>query len=164
MRETRRGRDGCPVQAVFCFIGAAPHTEWLKGMLQLDRVRAIVLAGPDLSRDGHGKRPAGWPLPRDPFWLETSVAGIFAVGDMRLHSIKRMASAIGEGSMSISFVHLHLRSPEIALAAPARRGGIDEPTRAPQAAPLPSCSARIPMFAELSATRTRRPSAARRGA
>jgi thioredoxin reductase (NADPH) len=100
-------------KAVFCFIGAAPHTDWLKGVLQLDN-SGYVLAGPDLMIET-GKRPAGWLPPRDPFWLETSVAGIFVVGDVRLHSIKRMASAIGEGSMSISFVHMHLRSPEIAL-------------------------------------------------
>ena len=100
-------------KAVFCFIGAAPHTEWLKGVLQLDPA-GYILSGPSLMTDG-GKRPAGWGVPRDPFWLETSVPGIFVVGDVRLNSIKRMASAIGEGSMSVSFVHLHLRSPEIAL-------------------------------------------------
>jgi thioredoxin reductase (NADPH) len=109
-----------PGTTVFCFIGAAPHTGWLKGTLQLDEY-GYVLTGPDLVTDG-GKRPAGWSVPRDPFWLETSVAGIFAVGDTRLHSIKRVASAIGEGSMSISFVHLHLRSPEIA-SRPKRAEG-----------------------------------------
>jgi len=109
-----------PGTTVFCFIGAAPHTQWLKGTLQLDD-NGYVLTGPNLMTDG-GKRPAGWLVPRDPFWLETSVAGIFAVGDTRLQSIKRVASAIGEGSMSISFVHMHLRSPEIS-SRPKRAEG-----------------------------------------
>jgi thioredoxin reductase (NADPH) len=109
-----------PGTTVFCFIGAAPHTQWLKGTLQLDE-NGYVLTGPNLMTDG-GKRPAGWLVPRDPFWLETSVAGIFAVGDTRLQSIKRVASAIGEGSMSISFVHMHLRSPEIS-SRPKRAEG-----------------------------------------
>ncbi len=109
-----------PGRAVFCFIGAAPHTGWLKDVLQLDD-HGYILSGPSLMAET-GKRPAGWLVPRDPYWLETSIAGVFVVGDVRLNSIKRMASAIGEGSMCISFVHQHLRSPEIALR-PARPEG-----------------------------------------
>ncbi|MEP7241900.1 MAG: FAD-dependent oxidoreductase [Devosia sp.] len=101
-----------PTRAVFCFIGAAPHTDWLGGALQLDE-HGYLLSGVSLEADA-GKHPKGWLAPRDPFWLETSVAGIFVVGDVRHNSIKRVASAIGEGSMCVSFVHQHLRSPEIA--------------------------------------------------
>ena len=108
--------DRVPAKAVFCFIGAAPHTEWLKDVLQLDP-DGYILSGPALTAET-GKRPAGWLLPRDPAWLETSIAGIFVVGDVRHHSVKRMASAIGEGAMSITFVHQHLRSPEIATRPP----------------------------------------------
>ncbi len=100
-----------PTSAVFCFIGAAPHTEWLGGALQLDD-QGYIRTGTELIVES-GKRPKGWLLPRDPYWLESSVAGIFVVGDVRHQSIKRMASAIGEGSMSITFVHQHLRSSEI---------------------------------------------------
>ncbi len=108
-----------PTRAVFCFIGAAPHTGWLKDVLQLDD-HGYILSGPTLMAET-GKRPSGWLVPRDPFWLESSVAGVFVVGDVRLGSVKRVASAIGEGSMCISFVHMHLRSPEISVR-PKRPG------------------------------------------
>ncbi|MEO6396044.1 MAG: FAD-dependent oxidoreductase [Devosia sp.] len=105
---------------IFCFIGAAPHTDWLKGIVELDE-HGYIVSGISLTR-AKDNRPPGWLVPRDPFWLETSLAGVFVVGDVRYQSIKRMASAIGEGSMSISFVHQHLRSPEISLR-PARPAG-----------------------------------------
>jgi thioredoxin reductase (NADPH) len=89
-------------------------------VVQLDE-HGYILSGANLSVGKDG-RPPGWLVPRDPFWLETSLAGVFVVGDVRFQSIKRMASAIGEGSMSISFVHMHLRSPEISLR-PTRPGG-----------------------------------------
>jgi thioredoxin reductase (NADPH) len=111
-----RAVDRVPAKAVFCFIGAAPHTEWLDGTVQLDP-DGYILSGPALMAES-GKRPAGWLVPRDPAWLETSVAGVFVVGDVRKTSVKRMASAIGEGAMSITFVHQHLRSPEIATRPP----------------------------------------------
>ena len=110
-----------PARAVFCFIGAAPHTEWLKDVLQLED-HGYILSGPNLVTEAGGKRPAGWSAPRDPYWLESSVAGVFVVGDVRYQSIKRMASAIGEGSMSITFVHQHLRSPEISVRPKEARG------------------------------------------
>jgi thioredoxin reductase (NADPH) len=112
--------DRVSAKAVFCFIGAAPHTEWLRDVLQLDP-DGYILSGPALAVEG-GKRPHGWLVPREPAWLETSIAGIFVVGDVRSRSVKRMASAIGEGAMSITFVHQHLRSPEISGRPPPPAG------------------------------------------
>jgi len=103
-----------PARAVFVFIGAAPRTAWLKGALQVD-AGGFVLSGVDLEREG-GKRPRGWLADREPFWLETSVAGVFVAGDLRHQSTKRIASAVGEGAMAVQFVHQHLRGP-----APAQR-------------------------------------------
>jgi thioredoxin reductase (NADPH) len=97
-----------PARAVFVFIGAAPRTEWLGGALQLD-AQGYVLSGPDLDHDP-GKHPQGWSARREPFWLETSVPGIFVAGDLRHRSTKRIASAVGEGAMAVQFVHQHLRS------------------------------------------------------
>ena len=91
--------------ALFIFIGAAPRTEWLDGVVQRDRL-GFVLTGPELMPDG--KRPAGWTAARDPYLLEASVPGIFAAGDVRLGSVKRVASGVGEGSIAISFVHQYL--------------------------------------------------------
>lgn len=98
-----------PAQAVFVFIGAVPRTEWLGGALHTDP-RGFILSGPDLERDGGG-RVRGWPLKREPYWLETSIPGIFVAGDVRSRSTKRIASAVGEGAMALTFVHQHLRSP-----------------------------------------------------
>jgi thioredoxin reductase (NADPH) len=90
--------------ALFAFIGAAPRTEWLAGIVARDEA-GYVLTGADALRNG---RPAGWTEARDPFLLETSVAGIFAAGDVRHGSIKRVASGVGEGAMAVSFVHQFL--------------------------------------------------------
>jgi len=90
---------------LFNLIGAQPHTEWLGGLIERDQ-KGFILTGPDLLREG--KRPRGWTLERDPYLLETSVPGIFAVGDVRKGSIKRVASGVGEGSVAISFVHQYL--------------------------------------------------------
>jgi thioredoxin reductase (NADPH) len=92
--------------ALFIFIGAVPHTDWLAGVLERDE-HGFILSGPDLSRGG--ARPAEWPLDRDPLALETSMPGVFVAGDARHGSIKRVASAVGEGSMSVQLVHQHLR-------------------------------------------------------
>jgi thioredoxin reductase (NADPH) len=95
-----------PTQALFILIGAIPHTDWLEGVVERDE-RGFILSGPDLSR--HGERPKGWKLDRDAYLLETSVPGIFVAGDVRHGSIKRCASAVGEGSIAVQFVHQYLR-------------------------------------------------------
>jgi thioredoxin reductase (NADPH) len=91
--------------ALYIFIGAEPSTEWLAGFVERDP-RGFLLTGNDLMREG--KRPAGWTLDRDPGLLETNVPGVFAVGDVRAGSIKRVASGVGEGSIAIQFVHQYL--------------------------------------------------------
>jgi len=88
------------VDACFVFIGAAPRTDWLEGVVARDE-RGFILAGPDA-------RAAGWPLRRNPYLLETSVPGVFVAGDVRARSIKRVASAVGEGSMAVSLIHEYL--------------------------------------------------------
>ena len=93
-------------QSLFIFIGAVPRTDWLEGVVERDE-RGFILSGPDLMRDGD--RPKGWRLDRDPFLLETNVPGIFVAGDVRHGSIKRCASAVGEGSIAVQFVHQYLR-------------------------------------------------------
>jgi thioredoxin reductase (NADPH) len=99
-----RGPDGSETlehaDACFVFIGAAPRTDWLEGVVARDE-RGFILAGPDV-------RDHGWPLSRDPYALETSVPGVFVAGDVRMRSIKRVASAVGEGSMSVSLIHEYL--------------------------------------------------------
>src|SRR5215217_6640573 len=99
-----------PAYTLFIFIGAMPHTAWVADVLKRDS-QGFILTGPDLLRDG--RRPRGWNLDRDPFLLETSVPGVFAAGDVRQRSVKRVASAVGEGSMAVQFVHQYLgRVPE----------------------------------------------------
>ncbi|MEL7059554.1 MAG: FAD-dependent oxidoreductase [Acidobacteriota bacterium] len=93
------------VSSLFVFIGAAPRTEWLDGVLERD-ARGFLYAGPELA-NGSG-RPKDWPLERDPFLLETNVPGVFVAGDVRHQSVKRVASAVGEGSIAVRFVHRHL--------------------------------------------------------
>jgi thioredoxin reductase (NADPH) len=88
------------VDACFVFIGAAPRTDWLEGVVARDE-RGFILAGPEV-------REHGWPLARDPYALETSVPGVFVAGDVRARSIKRVASAVGEGSMAVSLIHEYL--------------------------------------------------------
>jgi thioredoxin reductase (NADPH) len=93
-----------PIRHVFVMAGAAPRTEWLEDSFVLDN-RGFIVTGPDLaSFDGEDQ----WPLKRPPLMLETSVPGIFAVGDTRAGSIKRVASAVGEGSMAVHLVHRYL--------------------------------------------------------
>jgi thioredoxin reductase (NADPH) len=87
--------------ALFVFIGAQPHTDWLDGVVDRDEHGFIIT----------GQRPAGWPEDRDPYLLETSVPGIFAAGDVRHGSVKRVASGVGEGAMAVSFIHQYLTHP-----------------------------------------------------
>ncbi|MGI4756071.1 MAG: FAD-dependent oxidoreductase [Janthinobacterium lividum] len=101
--RTPRGTETRMATSVFTFIGAAPKTGWLPTEVCRDE-RGYVLAGPDLRRSG-----AAWAVPnRDPYLLETSVPGIFVAGDVRHGSVKRAASAVGEGSIAIQFVHQYL--------------------------------------------------------
>ncbi|MFE2842911.1 FAD-dependent oxidoreductase [Streptomyces scopuliridis] len=108
LRDVRSGgTDSVDASWLFVFIGAEPRTEWLEGVVERDE-RGFVITGPDLVADG--RRPANWPLPRDPYHLESSVPGVFAAGDVRAASLKRVASAVGDGAMAISLVHRYLES------------------------------------------------------
>jgi thioredoxin reductase (NADPH) len=98
-------QETVPAGYLFVFIGAAPRTEWLEGAIERD-ARGFVLTGPDLLMDG--RRPRGWPLDRDPYYLEASAPGVFAAGDVRANSVKRVASAVGEGAMAIQLIHGYL--------------------------------------------------------
>jgi thioredoxin reductase (NADPH) len=102
-----RDQDGVEsvedVDACFVFVGAVPRTDWLEGVIARDE-RGFILAGSEV-------REHGWPLARDPYVLETSVPGVFVAGDVRARSIKRVASAVGEGSMAVSLIHEYLASP-----------------------------------------------------
>jgi thioredoxin reductase (NADPH) len=94
------GDETLAADACFVFIGASPRTDWLDGTIARDE-RGFILAG----RDAHA---AGWPLEREPYVLETTVPGVFVAGDVRARSIKRVASAVGEGSMAVSLIHEYL--------------------------------------------------------
>src|SRR5689334_65601 len=97
--------DRVPASAMFIFIGALPRTDWLLDVVERDQ-RGFLLTGPDLLRDG--QRPRGWNLERDPYLLETNIPGLFAVGDVRHGSVKRVASGVGEGSVAVQFIHQYL--------------------------------------------------------
>lgn len=100
VRDAAGAEEDVDVDACFVFIGASPRTEWLDGTVARDE-RGFILAGADA-------QAAGWPLPRDPYLLETTVPGVFVAGDVRARSFKRVASAVGEGSMAVSLVHQYL--------------------------------------------------------
>jgi thioredoxin reductase (NADPH) len=100
LKETKSGL----IRHVFVMAGAAPRTEWLEDSFVLDN-KGFIVTGPDLAAHAGGDQ---WPLNRPPLMLETSVPGIFAVGDTRAGSIKRVASAVGEGSMAVHLVHRYL--------------------------------------------------------
>lgn len=91
--------------ALFVLIGGEPRTDWLEGVVERT-AKGYILTGPDLLEDG--RNPPGWPYRRPPLSLETSVPGIFAAGDVRYRSIKRVASAIGEGATAVHFIHRYL--------------------------------------------------------
>jgi len=91
--------------ALFVFIGAQPHTQWLDGTLARDE-KGFVITGANLLKEG--KKPAGWNLARDPYLLETSIPGVFAIGDAREGAVRRVANSVGEGSIVMYFIHQHL--------------------------------------------------------
>jgi len=93
--------------AMFLFIGARPHTRLVEGVVQLSEA-GFILTGSDLAPPG--KRPQGWPLERFPYNMETSLPGIFAAGDVRHGVIRRVASAVGQGSAAVSLVHQYLKT------------------------------------------------------
>lgn len=98
-------KETVPATSLFIFIGAQPATDWLDGVVERDE-RGFILSGPDLMRER--RRPRGWTLDRDPFLLETNIPGIFVAGDVRYKSVKRVASGVGEGSISVQFIHQYL--------------------------------------------------------
>ena len=111
VRDTRTGAvAACPSGGLFIFIGADAQTSWLPAEIALDE-RGYVLTGPEMAAAGV------WPLERDPYLLETSVPGIFACGDVRSGPVKRVAAAVGEGSMAIAFVHQYLTAGAEASAS-----------------------------------------------
>ena len=106
LRDAARGTaETVDAQWLYLFIGAEPLTDWLDGVVVRD-AKGFVVAGPDLSAGG--ERPRGWNLDRPPYHLETSVPGVFVVGDARAESAKRVASAVGEGAMAVMLVHRYL--------------------------------------------------------
>ncbi|HEX9198237.1 MAG TPA: FAD-dependent oxidoreductase [Acidobacteriaceae bacterium] len=101
--KTPRGQEVRGANSIFIFIGAAPKTDWLPKDIATDN-KGFILAGPDLK----ARAPAAWRLEREPYLLETSVPGIFVAGDVRFNSVKRCASAVGEGSIAVQFMHQYL--------------------------------------------------------
>jgi thioredoxin reductase (NADPH) len=109
LQDARTGeRETVPANHLFVFIGAEPRTDWLDGVLVRDG-RGFLCTGPNLTMDG--QPPEGWPLERDPYFLESSVPGVFVAGDVRAESVKRVASAVGEGAMAVMLVHKYLGEP-----------------------------------------------------
>jgi thioredoxin reductase (NADPH) len=108
VEDRRTGEDRVvPAEALFIFVGTSPKSGIVSGVLELDE-RGFILTGPDLIREG--KRPKTWDRDRDPFLLETSIPGIFAAGDVRAGSTKRVAAAVGEGSAVVGMIHKYLES------------------------------------------------------
>jgi thioredoxin reductase (NADPH) len=117
VRDTKTGETSqVPADALFVFIGAAPRSEWLEGTLDRD-AQGFLLSGHDYVCEG----PAGWPLERRPYLLETRVPGVFVAGDVRKDSVKRLTAAAGEGAMAVQFVHQYFRET-VGLPALTGRG------------------------------------------
>ena len=111
--NSRNTVDHIPARLLFALIGATPHTDWLAGVVQRDAKGFIVT--------GHDVDPKGWPLQRKPMSFETSVPGIFAVGDVRLGSSKRVASAVGDGAGAVQNVHQYLQEVQHSVADAEQR-------------------------------------------
>jgi thioredoxin reductase (NADPH) len=106
-RDAAKGEvETRPIRFVFVMAGAIPNTKWLDGCLPLDN-KGFIKTGPDLTREE--LFAARWPHVRPPYLLETSLPGVFAVGDIRSGNLKRVAAAVGEGAMAVAFVHRVLR-------------------------------------------------------
>ncbi|HEX6385024.1 MAG TPA: FAD-dependent oxidoreductase [Anaerolineae bacterium] len=106
LQDTHSGQiETVPAAALFVLIGAVPRTDWLPPTIQRDQ-QGYILTGQALIRDGN--LPSQWPLERPPLLLETSIPGVFAVGDVRHRSVKRVASAVGEGSIAVQLIHQYL--------------------------------------------------------
>jgi len=101
--KTQQGEEIRAANSIFIFIGAAPKTDWLPKQIAVDE-KGFILAGPDLKV----RAPGAWKLDRDPYLLETSMPGVFVAGDVRFNSVKRCASAVGEGSIAVQFMHQYL--------------------------------------------------------
>jgi thioredoxin reductase (NADPH) len=112
-------QEEVPASAVFVLIGAEPHTEWLRGLVALDE-RGFVLTGRDIPK------PV-WPAPRAPLPFETSVPGVFAAGDVRYGSVRRVAGAVGEGSVTVGSVHRYLADATAEIHPPSSEA--DRPGR-----------------------------------
>lgn len=110
LRDRDRGVTGTvAAAALFVLIGAEPRTEWLRGAVACDR-QGYVLTGRDLM--AAGGRATRWPAARPPLFLETSLPGVFAAGDVRHRSVKRVASAVGEGAIAVQLIHQYLAEAE----------------------------------------------------
>jgi len=108
--KARDAREQMPADALFVLIGGEPRTQWLRDVVQLER-QGYVLTGRDVVRDSD---PAtAWSLDRAPFPLETSMPGVFAAGDARFRSIKRVASAVGDGATAVRLAHEYLEPEDI---------------------------------------------------
>jgi thioredoxin reductase (NADPH) len=103
--DAENTREEIDTEHLFVFIGASPPTDWLPEEVRRDPA-GFVLTGPDLMRDG--AVPLGWGHPREPYLLESSVPGVFVAGDVRSQSVKRVASAVGEGALVVTLVHRYL--------------------------------------------------------
>jgi len=106
IRDSRVGtEEQVPASALFIYAGAVPYTDWLSGIVERD-AQGYVIRGQHLNRDG--KKPRGWTVDRDPYFLESSVPGIFVAGDVRHRSSKGVTSGVGEGAMAVKLIHEYL--------------------------------------------------------